>query len=213
MERPLSRHLLLGQFQLPLQEDILPKELKRIKRCGAHEQTLPVRMQPKVRHVRTDQGNLACFRDVVVKRGPPVRRIRNQGVVLTFHVRRQEVDGSRAVKASQIQRQVALHRAKAFIQWVSLRRRGTRETQAVILHQPQGLNQVRNNPPGQQFPFEDQVFLFEIVQAVNDKGIHGVVEVVPVVGSSANPVCIVIHVRHFSAREDGVLGVPVAFPT
>ena len=103
MERPLSRHLRLGQLQLPFQKDILSKKLKRIKRGGAHEQTLSVGVQPKVCHLRTDQGDSASFGNVVVECGSPVRRVRHKGVVLPFHVRGQEVDGAWAVKSVQIQ--------------------------------------------------------------------------------------------------------------
>ena len=99
------------------------------------------------------------------------------------------------------------------IQGVTLGRGRTGESEAVIVHQPQRLNQVRHDASRQQLAFEDQVFLFEIVKAVDDKRVHGIVEIVPVVGATADHVGIVVDVRHFPACENRVLRVSVAFPT
>ena len=170
-------------------------------------------MQAKLRHVCSHQRDLPGLGHVVVARGGAIGGVGHQRVVFALHVGRQEIDGPGAVQSTQVERQVPFDRAQPLVQRISCRGCGACEAQAVVVHQPQRLDQIRNNAACQQLPFEDQILLAEVVQAVDHEGIDGVVEIVPVVGAPANDVRVVVHMGHLSARQDGILRVAVAFPS
>ena len=213
MERPTPCHLWFGQLQLSFQIHLFPEELEGVDGCGPNVKSLAVGMQAKIRHVRPHQWNLARLGHVVVGRRAAVSGIRHKRVVVSHHSGSQKVNASRTVKPPKVQRQVASHRAQTLVQRISRLGRRSGESEAVILHQAKGLNQVWHDATGQQFPLKHEVFLLEIVQAVNHKRIHSIVEIVSVVCATTNHVSIVVHMRNLPARENGILGVPIAFPS
>ena len=121
-------------------------------------------------------------------------------MILAFHGGRQERDPSRAVKPTQVQTKVACQLANPAVQGGASRSHCGGEPKAVVFHQTQRLDHIWHNASSQQLAGEEQIFVVEIVEAVDDKWVHSVVEPVAVVGATTDVWGVVINVRHLSAR-------------